>query len=81
MKKTFIAMALMMVFLVLGGGPVNLIFKTLLGGGVEQSYIYPIYGAIILLTGVIVGATQIIISEIRELKEILKENMKESKPK
>lgn len=74
MKKTLIAMALMLAFLVLCIGPVSMIFKALIGGGVEQSYIYPIYGAIVLLTGVVVGAAQMIISEIRELKEIMKES-------
>lgn len=74
MKKVFIAMALMMAFLVLGIGPIDMIFKALIGGGVQQSYLYPIYGAVIVLTGVIVGATQIIVSEIRELKEIMKES-------
>lgn len=58
MKKALIAMLLMAIFLI--------------GGGVEQSYIYPIYGAIIVLTGVIVGAAQVIVNEIRNQKN--KEN-------
>lgn len=74
MKKVFGAMALMMAFLVLGSGIMSMVFKYLLGGGHEQSFIYPIYGGIIVLTGVIVGATQIIVDEIHELKEIMKES-------
>lgn len=38
----------------------------------NRSYIYPIYGAIIVLTGVIVGAAQVIVNEIRNQKN--KEN-------
>lgn len=50
----------------------SMLFTHALGGGVEQSYIYPIYGAIIVLTGVIVGAAQVIVNEIRNQKN--KEN-------
>ncbi|AEE91088.1 conserved exported protein of unknown function [Tepidanaerobacter acetatoxydans Re1] len=73
MKKAIIAMLLMAIFMVGGGGIVSIVFTSLLGGGTEQSYIYPLYGAAIVLTGIIVGATQIVISEIRELKENLKD--------
>lgn len=71
MKKALIAMLLMAIFLI-GGGLVSMLFTHALGGGVEQSYIYPIYGAIIVLTGVIVGAAQVIVNEIRNQKN--KEN-------
>ena len=70
MKKALIAMLLMAIFLI--GGLVSMLFTHALGGGVEQSYIYPIYGAIIVLTGVIVGAAQVIVNEIRNQKN--KEN-------
>lgn len=52
----------------------NAVFKALLGGGVERSGIYLICGGLVMLTGVIVGATQIILCEIRELKEIVEKN-------
>ena len=72
MKKALIAMLLMAIFLIGGGGLVSMLFTHALCGGVEQSYIYPIYGAIIVLTGVIVGAAQVIVNEIRNQKN--KEN-------
>ena len=72
MKKALIAMLLMAIFLIGGGGLVSMLFTHALGGGVEQSYIYPIYGAIIVLTGVIVGAAQVNVNEIRNQKN--KEN-------
>ena len=72
MKKALIAMLLMAIFPIGGGGLVSMLFTHALGGGVEQSYIYPIYGAIIVLTGVIVGAAQVIVNEIRNQKN--KEN-------
>lgn len=72
MKKALIAMLLMAIFLIGGGGLVSMLFTHALGAGVEQSYIYPIYGAIIVLTGVIVGAAQVIVNEIRNQKN--KEN-------
>lgn len=67
MKNVFIAMALMAMLLIGGGGIISMLFTSLLGGGLEQSFIYPIYGAIIVLTGVVVGATQMVIDEIKEL--------------
>lgn len=73
MKKVIIAILLMAIFMVGGGGIVSIVFTSILGGGVEQSYIYPIYGAIIVLTGIIVGATQIVVDEITELKKFLKD--------
>lgn len=72
MKYAFIAMGLM-ALLMIGGGLINMIFTPLLGGGIEQSYIYPIYGGIIVLTGVVIGAAKIIIDEIRELKKSLED--------
>lgn len=73
MKYAFIAMGLMALLMIGGGGLINMIFTPLLGGGIEQSYIYPIYGGIIVLTGVVVGAAKIIIDEIRELKKSLED--------
>lgn len=71
MKKAFISMGLMALFLIAGGGLISMIFTSLVGGGIEQSYIYPIYGGIIILTGVVVGASQLVIEEIKELKKML----------
>lgn len=74
MKNAIIAMAVMAIFMVGGGGVISAAFSSILGGGIEQSYIYPIYGGIIILTGVVVGAAQMVIDEIRALKKLVEEN-------
>lgn len=74
MKSAFIAMLLMAILMIGGGGIISMFFTSIIGGGVEQSFIYPIYGAIILLTGVVVGAAQVVIDEIEELKKELKDD-------
>ena len=76
MKKAFVAMGLMALLMTIGGGVISMILTSLIGGGTEQSYIYPIYGGIIALTGVVVGVSQWVIEEIKKLKEMLKDNNK-----
>ena len=51
MKKAIVAMLLMAVFLLGGGGLISIVFSSIAGGGVEQSFIYPIYAGIIVLAG------------------------------
>lgn len=41
----------------------------ILGGGAEQTYLYPIYGGMILLAGIVVACTAYVLEEIRELKK------------
>lgn len=72
MKKVIVAMLLMSVFLIGGGGFISMVISSMIGGGIEQSFIYPLYAGIIILTGVVVGVTEVILSEIRELKEMMK---------
>lgn len=48
-----------------GGAWISLLFQAIMGGGVEQTYIYPIYGGIILLAALIVGCTCYILEELR----------------
>ena len=67
MKKAIVAMLLMAVFLLGGGGLISIVFSSIAGGGVEQSFIYPIYAGIIVLA----GAVDIIVNEIRELKKAM----------
>lgn len=74
MKKALIAMLLMALLMTLGGGLIGMMFSSVLGGGVEQSYIYPIYGGIVALTGVVVGSAEYVIHEIQELKRTLEDN-------
>ena len=65
--KAFLITILLMFFVMLWplGGLWELILQPLIGGGVEQSFLYPLYGGIILLAGIIVGCTAFIIEEIR----------------
>ena len=72
MKNVIVAMLLMAVLLIGGGGLISMAISSAIGGGIEQSFIYPIYAGIIVLTGVVVGATEVILSEIKDLKEMMK---------
>lgn len=47
------------------GGLWQILLAPITGGGVEHSFIYPLYVGIILLVGIIVGCTARIIEEIR----------------
>jgi len=50
----------------------DLIFVKVFGGGVSETYLYPIYWGLVLLSGLIVACTLIIIEEIQESKQELK---------
>lgn len=73
MKNILIAMGLMAFLMIGGSGYISAIITFLAGGGIEQSYIYPIYGGIIVLTGVVVGVAQWVVEEIKILKEMLED--------
>ena len=47
----------------------NLRLSRIVGGGAHETFFYPIYGGIILLSGLIVFCTELILEEIRSLKE------------
>lgn len=66
MKKALITMVVMFLVMVWPlGGLWEIVLKPLIGGGVEQSFIYPLYVGIIVLAGIVVGCTGLIIEEIR----------------
>ena len=66
MKKSVITMVIMFLVMIWPlGGLWEIILKPIIGGGVEQSFIYPLYVGIIILAGIIVGCTDLIIKEIR----------------
>ena len=67
MKKALIAMVLYSPC----GGLWSLL-SHLIGGGTAETFLYPIYGGIILLAGLIVGCTTLILEEIKSLKEEIK---------
>lgn len=74
MKKALIAMAVMFLLIVFPCGGLWTGLSHLIGGGVSETYLYPIYGGIILLAGLIVGCTSMILDEIKSLKEEIKKN-------
>ena len=45
----------------------------IIGGGAQESFIYPIYGGIVLLVGLIVVCTELILEEIKSLKDDIKD--------
>ncbi|MGI6731147.1 MAG: hypothetical protein ACOX5F_04500 [Anaerovoracaceae bacterium] len=77
MKKVIAAMVVMFLLIGWPGAGIWSIFSKILGGGVAETYIYPIYGGIILLAGLIVGCTVVTLGEIKSLKEELK-NIKDT---
>lgn len=71
MKKVIIAIVAMFLLIGWPGAGIWSIFSEILGGGVAETYIYPIYGGIILLAGLVAGCTVVILDEIKSLKEEL----------
>lgn len=72
MKKVIAAMAGMFLAIVLFGGLWNVLLKPLIGGGPEQSFLYPLYIGLILLAGLVVGVAVILYEEIQKLEEEVK---------
>lgn len=69
MKKVISAMVIMFILLVPLGGIWEFFLQPIIDGGVEQSFLYPIYAGIILLAGLVVGCTVILLEEIRSIKK------------
>ena len=77
MKKaiiTVIAMFLLICWPL--GGLWDVILSPVIGGGASETYLYPIYGGIILLSGVVVGCTSVVCEKIQQLKDELKDKDK-----
>lgn len=68
MKRILGVMFLMFVGIVPLGEIWSFIFMKMAGGGIDQTFIYPIYGGIILLSGLIVGCTSFILEELEKLR-------------
>lgn len=64
----FAAMAFFFFVMTVFGGGIAMLFQSIVGGGVEQSYLYPIYGGIIMLAGLVVFCTCTIVGEIPSYK-------------
>lgn len=68
MKKALITMFVMFAFIIWPFGGIWQLLSGILSGGVQESFLYPIYGGIILLSGLIVVCTELILEEIKSLK-------------
>ena len=79
--KNVVAVMAGMFFLIVwpGGGLWTIILRPVIGGGTEQSFLYPIYAGIILLAGILAGCTVCIIEEIRSLPKQEKKSAEEIK--
>lgn len=76
MKNVIIAMGIMIFVMVGCGGLISMVLSAMLGGGGEQSFIYPIYGGLILLTGFLVGSASMILGEIDKLRKEIENSKK-----
>ena len=68
MKKAVITMMVVFAFVIWPFSGVWQLLSGIIGGGVQESFIYPIYGGIVLLAGLIVACTERILEEIKSLK-------------
>ena len=68
MKKAVIAMTVVFAFVIWPFSGVWQLLSGVIGGGVQESFLYPIYGGIVLLAGIIVVCTELILEEIKSLK-------------
>lgn len=72
MKKALITMVIMFAFTIWPFGGIWQLLSGILGGGVQESFLYPLYGGVILLAGLIVVCTELILEEIKSLKVDIK---------
>ena len=73
MKKAIIMMIVVFALVVWPFSGVWQLLSGIIGGGVRESFIYPIDGGIILLSGIIVVCTELILEEIKSLKDDIKD--------
>jgi len=73
MKKAIITMIVVFAFVIWSFSGVWQLLSGIIGGGVQESFIYPIYGGIILLSGLLVVCTELILEEIKSLKDDIKD--------
>lgn len=72
MKKALITMFVMFAFTIWPFSGIWQLLSGILGGGVQESFLYPLYGGVILLAGLIVVCTELILEEIKSLKVDIK---------
>ena len=66
-------MALVFALVVWPFSGVCVLLSGIMGGGVQESFLYPLYGGIVILAGLIVTCTELIREEIRALKNDIKD--------
>lgn len=69
MKKVLGVMVFMSVIIINGAGIIALLISKILGGGIEQTFIYPLYVGQILLSGIVVACSHIIFEELKIIKK------------
>lgn len=69
MFKVIGIMLLFWILLTFGAAISVPMFSSIVGGGVPESFLYPIYFGIMLLAGLIVACTIIILNAINNLKD------------
>ena len=72
MKKALVTMFVMFAFTIWPFSGIWQLLSGILGGGVQESFLYPLYGGVILLAGLIVVCTELILEEIKSLKVDIK---------
>lgn len=65
LMPVLITVIVFFVLMTFGGGVIGMLFQRIVGGGVAESYLYPLYGGIILLAGLVVGCTCVVLEELR----------------
>jgi hypothetical protein len=68
-KKILITMAAFAVIMIPCGGIISMFITAIVGGGVSESYIYPLYVGLILLAGLVAGCTCIIWDKLDQLEK------------
>ena len=69
MKKIIGTMLAFTIVMLFGGGAISMAITAIVGGGNAESYIYPIYGGIVLLSGLIIGCTCVILEKLAEIEK------------
>lgn len=64
-KPVLITMIGFWFLLTIGAGLSIPLFRVILGGGIQEEFLYPIYFGIMALAGLVVGCTCVILDEIR----------------
>ena len=68
MEEAIFAMIVVFAFVIWPFSGVWQFLSGLIGGGAQESFIYPIYGGIVLLAGLITVCAERILKEIKSLK-------------